>query len=198
MPSLIATVKAVAQATAEGQMLSPREFLHLGSRAAVDQAFSRLTAKGLLLRVGQGLYTRPVDGRFGPRPPSADDLVSSFASMRRESVAPGGAAEANALGLTTQVPVREIYWTTGKTRQLRLGRRTIELRHAPLWKMSYGRRPAGRALRALAWLGPAHAEQALTRLRQELPVEDWQLLYTGRSSMPSWLARAIGKAGGLA
>lgn len=51
----------------EGGVLSPREFLHLGSRAAVDQAFSRLVKAGRLLRVTRGGYTLPVTSRFGAR-----------------------------------------------------------------------------------------------------------------------------------
>ena len=43
-----------ARSLPEGGVLSPREFLHLGSRAAVDQAFSRLAKANELAR-GQGL-----------------------------------------------------------------------------------------------------------------------------------------------
>ena len=52
----------------EGSVLSPREFLHLGSRAAVDQVFSRLIKQGELLRIARGLYAAPVVNRFGKRP----------------------------------------------------------------------------------------------------------------------------------
>lgn len=40
----------------EGTVLSPKEFLNLGSRAAVDQAFCRLTKAGQLDRVARGIY----------------------------------------------------------------------------------------------------------------------------------------------
>lgn len=45
---------------AEGGLLSPKEFLHLGTRAAIDQTLTRLTKEGLLLRVGRGVYALPV------------------------------------------------------------------------------------------------------------------------------------------
>ena len=35
---------------------TPKDFLDLGSRAAVDQALSRLVKAGRLRRVGHGLY----------------------------------------------------------------------------------------------------------------------------------------------
>jgi hypothetical protein len=43
-------------------------------------------------------------------------------------VVANGAAEANALGLTTQVPTREVFFTSGASRTLQLGSRCVELR----------------------------------------------------------------------
>ena len=51
MNTLPETILRRARSFREGGVLSPKEFLHLGSRAAVDQAFSRLTKAGKLLRV---------------------------------------------------------------------------------------------------------------------------------------------------
>ena len=61
-----------AQTLAEGGVLSPKEFLHLGSRAAIDQALSRLTKEGKLMRVARGTYVCPVSSRFGTRAPAPD------------------------------------------------------------------------------------------------------------------------------
>ena len=40
----------------EGRYLTAKELLHLGNRAAVDQALSRLARRGQLIRVGRGLH----------------------------------------------------------------------------------------------------------------------------------------------
>lgn len=42
----------------EGEVLLPKELLHLATRAAVDQALSRLTREGKLMRIGRGAYSR--------------------------------------------------------------------------------------------------------------------------------------------
>ena len=65
---------------------------------------------------------------------------------------PCGGAAANALGLTTQVPVRPVYLTSGPNRRLRLCAQTVHLRHAPRWQLVAPHRPAGNIVRALAWL----------------------------------------------
>src|SRR5690606_41359156 len=53
-------------------------------------------------------------------------------------------SEANALGLTTQVPTREIFLTSGPTRKLRLGNRIVELKHGSRWQLALGKRAAGK------------------------------------------------------
>jgi len=112
----------------------------------VDQTFSRLAREGHLLRVGRGTYTRPVSGRFGVRPPSAEAIIEAIESTTGEVVVSHGAAEANALGLTTQVPTREVSLTSGPTRKLHLGKRQIELKHGNRWQLALGKRPAGRVI----------------------------------------------------
>jgi Family of unknown function (DUF6088) len=137
----------------EGGLLAPRAFLHLGSRAAVDQAFSRLVRSGQLLRVGRGAYALPVQGKFGPRAPSTQATVQGLSALSGEAIVPSGAAEANALGLTTQVPVREVFVTSGRSRTLQLGARQVELRHAPAWQVQWGPSQVGRVVRCSLSIG---------------------------------------------
>ena len=113
MSQLAHSILSQAQSLPEGGLLSPKEFLHLGSRAAIDQTLSRMAREGKLLRVGRGAYALPIQGRFGARPPSAQSVMEAMESTSGETVVASGAAEANSLGLTTQVPTREVYLTSG-------------------------------------------------------------------------------------
>jgi hypothetical protein len=182
-----------AQALPEGGVLSPKEFLHLGSRAAIDQALSRLAKEGKLLRVARGIYVAPVSGRFGTRAPAPEKIVEALAEQNGEVVATHGATAANALGLTQQVPIREVFLTSGRTRKLRLGRSEVLVKHVPQWMLALGTGPAGAAVRALAWLGPAHAGESLATLHRILPEPEWRILASSRAVLPSWMARAIGE-----
>ncbi len=193
MNTLPKTILQQARSLPEGGVLSPREFLHLGSRPAVDQAFSRLAKAGRLLRVARGTYAVPVSSRFGSRAPAPEKVVRALAEQSGEIVVPHGASAANVLGLTQQVPIREIYLTSGRTRKLKLGRSEVLVKHAPRWMLALGTRPAGAAVRALAWIGPTHAGKSLALLRRILPLPEWQALISARATLPSWMAQAIGE-----
>jgi hypothetical protein len=174
----------------EGSPVSAKELLHLGARAAVDQSLSRLVRRGQLMRAGRGRYVRPVETRFGKRPPSVEATAEALANSRGEVIAPSGAASANALGLTTQVPVKAIYLTSGKSRQVTLEKQTIEFRHAPAWQLLPG--AAGNAIRALAWIGPHRQPEALPML-QRLPSSTAREIAGARARMPTWLAETVSR-----
>jgi len=188
MPTLAQKVMKHASELPEGTPLSARELLHLGNRAAVDQVLSRLTRRGELTRAGRGLYLRPVKSRFGTRAPSTEKTIEGISARRGETIVPGGAAAANALGLTTQVPVREIYFTSGPSRMLTLGSQRIELRHAPGWKLVLPGRMAGTAIRALEWLGKEASAGAIRQLKGKLPAEELRAIAQVRGALPTWLA----------
>lgn len=191
--SLSEVILQEAAKLAEGGSLTARLFLHLASRAAVDQALSRLAKQGKLMRVARGSYVAPVIGRFGPRPPSVEKTVQALAEVRGETIASHGAASANILGLTTQVPVREVFLTSGRSRQLHLGSRVVELRHAPHWQLSF-EGTVGNAVRSLAWLGPEHARENVLRIRKRVAEAEWKSLTAARARLPGWMAEAVGHA----
>lgn len=102
------------------------------------------------------------------------------------------AAAANALGLTTQTPIRTVYLTNGPNRTLSLGNQTVEFRHAPAWQLLLADRPAGKAVRALAWLGRGKAGTALALLKRKLgPAALGELVSVGPRRPTGWPAPSV-------
>jgi hypothetical protein len=97
------------------------------------------------------------------------------------------------LGLTTQVPVRQIYLTDGRARILSIGKQVIEIRRAPKWMLMLGNCLAGHVVRALEWLGQNLAEQAIAKLVGRIGQDDWNAVLEARTQLPSWMVMAIQK-----
>jgi Family of unknown function (DUF6088) len=180
-----------AQSLPEGALISAKELLHLGARQAVDKALSRLEERKELMRLSWGLYVLPVKTRFGTRAPAPEKVVEQLAATRAETIVPHGAAAANTLGLTTQVPTKLVYLTSGRSREFKLGAQIIELKHAPQWMLLPTNPAAGQVVRALDWLGQKHAAQALTALKQKLPENTLQELVALRPALPGWMSKSI-------
>jgi len=193
MSFLAISILQAASALPEGGLVSPKEFLHLGGREAVDQTFTRLVRQGKLLRVCRGLYVLTVESRFGERAPEAEKVLGSLARKSGETIVPHGAAMANSLGLSTQVPIKEIFLTSGPSRVLALGKRTIALKHAPDWLLLLGNSPGGAVIRALAWLGKKQAEHFMPQLRDKVAANEWQAVAEIRFKLPDWLAATVSR-----
>ena len=184
-------IKTYAEALPEGAILSTKELLHFGERAAVDQALSRLVKRGALMRVRRGLFAVPVKTRFGERAPSVGTVVENIAKATGERVSISGASAANILGLSTQNPARQIFWTSGPSRHLKLGAQEIELKHVPSWQLRAPNSRAGHVFRALAYFGQSEAREVLMRIKPQLSEEEQRELFGLRVSAPTWMAREL-------
>ena len=183
-----------SQRLPEGALLTAVRLLHFGERGAVNKALAHLARRGDLLRVWRGLYVRPIPTRFGPRHPTMESVVASLAELWGESIATHGAVSANRLGLTTQVPVRAVYLTSGPGRVLWLRGSSLTLYHAPLWQFVQAGRLTGEVIRALAWLGPSEAARLLPFLSARLSPADREVLVEAAPLLPSWLAEQISRS----
>lgn len=175
----------------EGAVLNPKGLLHLGNRAAVDQSLSRLARSGNLMRVYQGVYVPPVKTRFGARPPEIGKTIETLSKLWSETIVPSGGSMANALGLTTQTPIRQVYLTSGPSRKLKFGEMTVELVHAPKWQLVSPNRLSGDVVRALAWMGPQEVEHCLSKAKPRLTQEDIDELAEARAIVPEWIAKPV-------
>jgi len=196
-PKATPSATVVAQAVRRAVLQQPRgepfptsRLLGLGPRAAVDQAVSRLAREGVISRVRRGIYVRPRQSRLvGTIPANADAVVRAIAESTGEIIAPHGAAAAHALGLTTQVPLRTVYRTSGRTRDIKVNKSVVTLRHASQRQLALANTPAGAALAALRYLGrDAVTERTLQQVRARIGRQQFQALRQATGVMPSWLA----------
>ena len=176
----------------EGSLLAAKQFLGLGSRAAVDQALRRLAVRGKLVKIARGRYALPITSRFGTRPPAPEVVIAQLNREGVQQLVSSGASAANALGLTTQMPVQQTFLARTRSQKLYLfGRQQVTIRPAASWNFLFPDRPAGEAIRALSWLGPDQASAALPTLRRVLPPLEWDALLSVRAELPLWLAQLL-------
>lgn len=176
---------------------TPKDFLDLGSRAAVDQALSRLVKSDTLRRIGRGLYDLPrMSGILKrPAPPNVDAAIDAVVKRDRIQVLPDGIVAANQLGLTNAVPAKTAFVTNGATRTLKIGGRTVQFRHIGRYIMRWVDRPGAQVIQALAWLGKAAASDAsvIDTLRSCLPDLVKQDLMKSLDTLPHWMANVVKK-----
>ncbi len=174
---------------------TPKDFLDLGNRAAVDQALSRLVAAGQLRRVGCGLYDMPRISAVlkRPAPASIDAAIAAVARRDNVRIMPDGLVAANQLGLTNAVPAKASYVTDGATKTFKIDGRTMHLRHAGPSVMHWTGKPAAPVVQALRWLGPhvAADAQVVAVLKRRLPDAVKRDLVRHCHDLPGWAVPII-------
>jgi hypothetical protein len=174
-------------AKGRGSVFTPRDFLDLGSRAAVDQILSRLTRNNTIRRLSRGLYDYPrISKRLGQLFPSPHAVARAVAKSTGHNVYTSGAHAANGLGLTTQVPARPVYLTDGPSRHVQNGRQPIYLRHTQRF-LGVGLR-ARDVLHALDYLGKANVDDGVVaKLARSLSQQDKDALLRDYKYASTWM-----------
>lgn len=119
----------------EGVLIRGQDVAHLVNRDQAARLLSRLARSGRMMHVARGMYLAMTASRFGPVAPPVDKMVQSLAWITGHPIVRPSGAAANTLGLTTQIPVRQIYLTDGRARTLNLGKQIIEIRRGPKWML---------------------------------------------------------------
>jgi hypothetical protein len=174
-----------------GEPFAPTMFLELGSRAIVDQTLSRLIKAGQIVRVTRGVFVRPKKSRYvGNVMPEPFKLAETFA--KGETVQVHGAEAARQLELTTQMPTQPVFYTSGRSKRLRVGKIEIRLLHASSRKLALAGRPAGLALSALWYLGKHEVtENIIDKIHKKLPPAEFEALRSAVPLMPAWMAETL-------
>lgn len=185
------SIASQVQLLPQGEPFATSNFLKLGSRAAVDKSLSRLAQQGTIERITQGIYIRPKKNRFvGSVKPEISKVIQAIAESNGETIQVHGAEAVRRFQLSAQVPMQPIYYTSGSTRTLTIGKLKIRLVHAAQRKLQLTGKKSGLALSALWFLGKKGVyESAIGQVLSKLsPTECQELL---EAEKPAWMTTAL-------
>ena len=176
-----------------GWVFTPKDFLDLGTRASVDMALTRLLNAGSIRRIGRGLYDYPrMHDKLGMLTPDADTIVQAVAMQSGDRVIASGAQAANRLGISTQVPAKPSYATSGASRSKKVAGQTITLTRSRAPILDEASPQANAVLQVLAHLGkPNVDDETIQTLASRLNRRDVQVLQFARSQMTGWMSDAV-------
>jgi len=174
-----------------GWVFTPKHFLDLGSRRAVDLALHRLKASGTIRQLARGLYDYPVqDPVLGAVAASAEAIARALVVRDAIRLQPSGAYAANVLGLSEQVPSRVVFLTDGPARKVKIGgKREIILQHTTPRHMATAGSKSGTLIQALRYLGQDQMDdQVLATLHRQISDDERPSIRKDLPHAPAWIA----------
>ena len=163
------------------------------SYANVRQILSRLVKAGTIMRATRGIYVRPNEvPHLGKVLPSSEEIIKAITNQTGEVIAVHGAEAVHRLNLSTQVPMQSIYYTTGNTRHIKVGKLEISLRHISPSKLVKPGTVTCLVVSALWYLGKNQvSSEIIGKIRQRLKPEEFSELFKHTKQMPAWMVEAL-------
>jgi hypothetical protein len=173
-----------------GWVFTPDHFRDLGSRDAVASALKRCKQSGKIRQLDRGLYDYPrTDDLLGVLLPTTDDIAKALTGRDAIRLQPSGAYAANLLGLSTQVPMKVVYLTDGRSRTVQVGNQQILLKHTTPRNMKTAGKISGLVIQALRHLGRDQVDDdVVNQLDQRLDDAARKQLMKDIRYAPAWVA----------
>lgn len=177
-----------------GSIFFADEFRKFGSNDAVRQALSRLCRKKFLIRLSAGIYLYPkLDKEIGIIFPSIETIAKVIAKREKTRLIPTGSYALNALGLSTQVPVKVVFLTDGTARIVKIGKKaTIKFKRTVAKNLSYKGKISLLAIFALKEIGKDKAtDEQLQKIKEALKYEKRENTIHDAGLAPVWISNVL-------
>jgi hypothetical protein len=159
----------------------------------VRQVLSRLVKKNEIVRVTRGTYVRPKKVPYlGKVLPGSEEIIRDIFNKTGEIIVPHGAEAVYRLNLSTQVPMQSIFYTTGNTRQITVGKLALMLRHVSPSKLVKPGTIIGLVISALWYLGKDQVNsEVIKKIKERLTAQEFNELFNMHQQMPHWMVAAF-------
>jgi hypothetical protein len=180
----------------KGVLFFPDDFSHLGTPVAVRKALQRLREKGVIKHVAHGIYVRPkISELIGEVMPTAEEVAKGIAKRDKIKLVPTGSYALNALGLSTQVPLKLVFLTDGAARIIKAGKRTIKLKRTTPKNLLAKGKISALVIQALREIGKDKATTSeIKKIVALLKQEDVKHLEHDISLAPVWIKEIMKQA----
>jgi hypothetical protein len=196
MESVEFQIEKKIKAKSKGTLFFPDDFSQLGSSESIRKALQRLEEKEIIRRIAQGIYTRPIESKYiGEVLPSVEEVAKGIAKRDRIRIVPTGVYALNALGLSTQVPMKLVFLTDGAPREIKIGKRSIKFKKTTPKNLLAKGEISSLVIQALREIGidnitPSEKDKIIALLKKE----NVNLLKQDIELAPIWIQKIMKKA----
>ena len=142
-----------------GWVFTHMDFSSLDNLPTIERVLSRMVASAEIKRIRRGIYYIPEYSRWGEVPPSQSNIIKALSRAMDTDFVPDGANALYQLGLTQQVPMKQVYLTDKQIATISIGKTSIEFKKVSPKKLSGAKSGVSVYLSALEYLGKEEALQ---------------------------------------
>lgn len=191
-------VFARIQAEPKGWVFSVIDFLPDFKRWEIDRSLTDLEKDGLIRRIIPGLYHYPDYSEILKEfvAPSMRVVAKALARKYDWKIFPEGNTALYYLDLSTQVPGKYIYISSGSSRKYKIGNMDLEFRHRVPKESAITNENANLAVQAIKAMGKVHAGEPdfIKALSMRFSYGEWSEIEKAAKKVAYWILDIIMRA----
>lgn len=163
---------------------------------AAQRVLLELSRKNEIGALCRGMYFRVRKSNYLPGyalPPRVEEIVRAISKKNGEVISIHGAVALNWVGLSTQIPVRAIHYTTGRSRQIKInGKCSIRLVHISPKKIIMPKTVVCIVVTALWYEGKQRINPlVIKRIHGRISDENFSEVLKQVDKMPAWMRKVF-------
>ncbi len=173
-----------------GWVFSSHDFIGDFRRYEIDQTLSSLAKAGAIRRILRGIYDYPRYSELLKRPvaPDLSEVAAALARKFNWNILPEGNTALNALGLSTQIPAKYIYFTSGPGRTYDINGQTVEFRKKSSRETAMRLPESMLVVHALKTLGETYATpELIAKLKARYSADQWRKIKSDTTTVTGWI-----------
>ena len=179
----------------KGKIYFSTDFVKYGTPESVTKALNTLCNKKTLIRISRGIYLYPKYSELlnDYAYPSIDEIAKEIAKREKARLIPTGVYALNALGLSTQMPMRVVFLTDGTPRIINIeGKASIKFKKTIPKYLALRGKIMTLVIFALKEIGQKQVSEAhLSKIKEALKQEKKENIEHDIKLAPEWIANTL-------
>lgn len=180
----------------DGSVFATSDFADVATNNNLRQIFSRLENEGKIRRILPGIYDKPLYSSTLKQnvSPNINAVAEAIARKNNWSIIPSGNVALNLLGISTQVPARWEYLSSGDTKSYQIGNTTISFTHRADKELNHMSTKTALVIQAIKVLGDENvSEEIITKFADKLTDAEKAQLLAEAKPTTAWIYETIKK-----
>lgn len=178
-----------------GEAFIISDFTDITSYDTARKTLARLEADKLIIKITRGLYYKPKFSKLLNEPiaPNINTVAEAIARNYEWSITPSGENALNLLGISTQVPGRYSYISSGPYRTYMIGNIELEFLHRTDKDLNGKSYKTRMIIQAIKSIGQKRIDEYILDFKSKLTSDDLECLLKEGQRTTAWVYAAIKK-----
>lgn len=178
----------------DGSVFTTSDFVDITTDNNLRQITFRLENEGKIRRILPGIYDKPMYSQILDQEVSPDinAVAEAIARKNNWSIIPSGNVALNLLGISTQVPAKWEYFSSGDTKDYQVGNTSINFTHRADKELNRMSTKTALVIQAIKALGDENiSDEIIVKLANKLTIEEKTQLLTEAKPTTVWIYEVI-------